>query len=141
MFSKSCEYALKTMIYLASKDDDRPAGLRAICGAIDSPQAFTAKVLQHLVRHKLLVSVRGPNGGFSLKKDKAITLMDVVHVIDGEHFYRECVLGFENCDSEHPCALHQELSDMRKQLSEKLNTIYLHEMKEKLENREIFLTD
>ena len=45
----------------------------------------TAKVLQQLVKNNFLMSIRGPKGGFSLKKDAGdISLMEIYRVIEGE---------------------------------------------------------
>ena len=45
MFSKTCEYALKIMMYLAvHQPENRLVGLKEIAQAIDSPVAFTAKI-------------------------------------------------------------------------------------------------
>ena len=51
----------------------------------------TAKVLQILVRHRLLKSTRGPGGGFRLGRDaRDISLMDIYRVIDGNLETHNC---------------------------------------------------
>ena len=72
MFSRACEYAIKIMIYVAGNEENRRIGLKEITGAIDSPEAFTAKILQQLVKSKLLDSFKGPNGGFKLVENKVL---------------------------------------------------------------------
>ncbi len=116
MFSKACEYALKVMIYLCSVTEvGKLAGLKDIAGAIDSPEAYTAKILQQLVRAGLLESLRGPNGGFKVA-DRDITLMEVVTAIDGEHLVKSCVLGLKECSGEHPCPAHDKFIAIRDHL-------------------------
>ena len=44
------------------------AGLKDIAFATNSPEAFTAKILQTLVRENLLLSIKGPNGGFEIAR-------------------------------------------------------------------------
>ena len=52
MFSKSCEYAIRATIFIASKCcEERRVGLKEISLAIDSPIAFTAKILQILSKN------------------------------------------------------------------------------------------
>ena len=77
MFSKACEYALKIMIYLNTrKNDEGLAGLKDVTQAIDSPEAYTAKILQQLVKSNLLMSVRGPSGGFKVP-ERSISLLEI----------------------------------------------------------------
>ncbi|MBL0008816.1 MAG: Rrf2 family transcriptional regulator [Saprospiraceae bacterium] len=48
MFSKSTEYALRAIIYLAQKSSvDHKIGITELSEAIDSPKSFTAKILQN----------------------------------------------------------------------------------------------
>ena len=64
MFSKSCEYGLQAMLYIAmNASEDRNVGLREIAVNQGIPVHFLSKILQMLVKNKLLNSVKGPNGG------------------------------------------------------------------------------
>jgi Rrf2 family protein len=62
-----------------------------------------SKVLQRLVKNDLLKSVRGPAGGFTLKKlPESISLLDVYESIEGSIEITDCPLahdicGFDNC--------------------------------------------
>ncbi|MEQ8582029.1 MAG: Rrf2 family transcriptional regulator [Marinoscillum sp.] len=129
MFSKACEYALKIMIYLCSvKERGKLAGLKDIAGAIDSPEAYTAKILQQLVRADLLESLRGPSGGFKVV-GRDITLLEVVVAIDGEGLVKNCVLGLKECSGEYPCPAHDKFIAMRDHLKGVLTTTYLSDLK------------
>ena len=58
-----------------------------------------AKVLQRLVKSDMLKSVRGPSGGFSLKKNpEAITLLDIYQSIEGPIEESDCPLAYEVCN-------------------------------------------
>lgn len=129
MFSKDCEYALKIMIYLCSRQEDgKLAGLKDIAGSIDSPEAFTAKILQQLVRAGLLQSLRGPSGGFKVA-DKPIALLDVVIAIDGDGLVKNCVLGLDKCSGEHPCPAHDKFIAVRDHLTGILTSTHLSDLK------------
>lgn len=62
-----------------------------------------SKVLQRLVKNDLLKSVRGPAGGFTLKKQpENISLLDVYETIEGSVEITDCpmahdICGFDNC--------------------------------------------
>ncbi|SIN81964.1 RrF2 family transcriptional regulator [Algoriphagus halophilus] len=129
MFSKACEYALKIMIYLFSvQSEGNLAGLKEVAKAIDSPEAFTAKILQVLVRAGLLQSLRGPSGGFRVV-DRPITMLEVVIAIDGDRIVKNCVLGLEECSSSHPCPAHDKFMAIRDHLKGVLTTTQLKELK------------
>lgn len=130
MFSKACEYALKTMIHLAAvQGEEKRAGLKEISRAIDSPEAFTAKILQQLVRNGLLQSLRGPNGGFQLRSEEPIMLAEIVAAIDGEGIMKNCVLGLHECSSVHPCPAHDKFMAVRNHLTGVLMSTSLGDMK------------
>jgi Rrf2 family protein len=58
-----------------------------------------AKVLQRLVKSDLLKSVRGPSGGFTMKKDPAdLTLLDIYQAIEGPIEVSDCPLAYEVCN-------------------------------------------
>lgn len=121
MFSKACEYAIKIMIYIATNEKNgRRAGLKEVAEATGSPEAFTAKILQQLVKARLLKSFRGPSGGFVLNEREGINVHDVVIAIDGERLLEDCVLGFPECSSENPCPMHSKFAAIRSMLIDTL---------------------
>ena len=57
-----------------------------------------SKVAQRLVKDDLLKSVRGPSGGFTLKKQPTnITLLDIYQSIEGPLEITDCPLANEVC--------------------------------------------
>lgn len=122
MFSKACEYGIKAIIFIAqqSKAGER-VSLKAVARETNSPEPFTAKILQQLTRSGLLLSLKGPTGGFSLGKvaDK-ISLAEVVAAIDGDKLFTGCGLGLAECSEEKPCPLHDKFMHVRAELKEML---------------------
>jgi Rrf2 family protein len=130
MFSKACEYAIKIMIYIAANEQDgKRTGLREVREAIGSPAAFTAKILQQLVKSDLLKSFKGPTGGFVLASQKEIQLHDIVMAIDGKNLIEDCVLGLPNCSDTNPCPIHHKFSAVRSMLQETLLSIEIRDEK------------
>lgn len=121
IFSKSCEYALKAVVYLSLKTEKGSMlNIKDIAKGIDSPEHFTAKILQSLVKKKIISSQKGPNGGFYIQADAAeIPLIDVIHAVSGEGFMDKCVMGLHECNDEHPCPLHDDF----KAYNERIKTI------------------
>lgn len=128
MFSKSCEYGIKAILYIAqtSQRGERVA-LKEIASATNSPTAFTAKILQTLVKAGLINSTKGPHGGFQIEKTSLplISVKQVVIALDGDGLFEGCALGLERCSSEQPCPMHNQFEIVRNQLDETLSSFKL----------------
>ena len=77
MFSKTCEYAIKAMIFVAQKSkEETRVGVKEIAKGTDSPEHFIAKIMQELGRKRLVQSIKGPNGGFYMtERDFKISIL------------------------------------------------------------------
>ncbi|MBS4027698.1 MAG: Rrf2 family transcriptional regulator [Ignavibacteriales bacterium] len=106
-FSRSCEYGIQAVLYLASREPESPIHLRDISNALRIPHHFLSKIMQTLERDGVVISHKGANGGFELGRDaKEISIINIVRAIDGEAFLNGCVLGFPSCDDTAPCPVH-----------------------------------
>jgi Rrf2 family protein len=131
MFSKACEYGIKASIFIAINSyEGKRVSPKEIAKEINSPQAFTAKILQALVRHKVINSVKGAYGGFEINKNelKDIKLSQLVKAIDGDNIYNGCGLGLEKCDENHPCPVHYKFKKVRDELKFMLENTSLEEL-------------
>ncbi len=123
IFSKACEYGIKAAIYVAEQSiNGNRASLKGISKEIDSPEAFTAKILQTLVKNNIINSVKGSTGGFEadLKKIKKIKLIEIVIAIDGSLHEGKCVLGLSKCSEISPCPVHNKYKHIKKDILEML---------------------
>lgn len=142
VFSKACEYGIRATLYIAHQSlDEKRATLKDIAAEIDSPVAFTAKILQQLTRQNVIVSTKGPTGGFKLEKEKmkATNLLEIVEAIDGKDLFTQCGLGLKECSETHPCPVHNEFKHVRDRLHKMLISTSIHEMAIGLENKETYL--
>ncbi|MFD2561836.1 RrF2 family transcriptional regulator [Aquimarina rubra] len=136
MFSKACEYGIKASIYIAQQSlQNKCTNLKAIANEIDSPEAFTAKILQRLVKNEVLDSVKGAKGGFLIEAAKIdrIMLEEIVYAIDGDSMYRGCGLGLKECNACKPCPVHDKMVLVRKELKKMLTETSLYELAHGLE--------
>jgi Rrf2 family transcriptional regulator, iron-sulfur cluster assembly transcription factor len=122
MLSNTSKYALRGLIYLAkyAKEDNR-IGIKKISKDLNISSPFLGKILQNLVKQKLLVSTKGPNGGFSLSKPPdEISLWDIVTNVDGEEYFTNCLIGLRPCITHDPtkplCPIHNKYDEQRKQI-------------------------
>lgn len=125
MFTKSTEYALRAVAFLAmNTSKEKPFGRKAIVKRLNFPEPYLAKILQHLVRRKIIRSAKGPNGGFyATEETMEISLLDIIDANEGLGFFKRCGLGLVECNYEKPCPIHSEYEVFRqglyKMLSEK----------------------
>lgn len=136
MFSTSCHYGLQAILFIAlHSSDDENVGLNRIAEEQSIPKHFLSKILQLLVKHKLLVSMKGPTGGFSLnRKPEDITLIEVIEAIDGLDMFNQCGIGFKRCDDSHPCPIHHEYKVVRNRIRDLFEHKTLKELTEEVEN-------
>ena len=117
LFSKTCEYGLQAMIYLAV--ENKKIGLSIISEQQGLPSHYLSKILQSLVKAKILESAKGPTGGFWLAKPtNQIRLAHIVDAIDGMEVVDQCGLGLKKCDADKPCAIHNQFKPHREAIIE-----------------------
>ena len=142
MFSKACEYGIRAVLYIAEQSEQGVRiPIKEIAKAIDSPEAFTAKILQQLARNQIVDSVKGPSGGFSINKFQLETLKlrDIVSAIDGDHIYNGCGLGLPQCSEDKPCPVHHKFASVRNDLRIMLDNTTILELAEGLKDGLTFL--
>lgn len=136
MFSKSCEYGLRAVLFIAQSSlSGTKVSLVEIAQEIDSPSAFTAKILQQLSKAKIVESTKGPTGGFLISKEnlKKETLADVVTVLDGDKVFNGCGLGLTQCDDQFPCPVHDQFLKVRTELKAMLENTNLNDLAIKID--------
>ncbi len=141
MFSKTCEYAIRAVIFIAqqSKNGER-VGIKDIAKGIDSPGHFIAKILQELSRKGMIQSAKGPNGGFYMDNQALKrSLADIVRTIDGDQLFQGCALGLKQCSEAYPCPVHHEFKSIRKQLFNMLEKSKVGAFTDELDQHLIFL--
>ena len=141
MFSKTCEYAIRAMIFIAQKSKaGRRVGIKEIAKAIDAPEYFIAKILQDLSRKGFVQSLKGPTGGFYLDKEPLqCSLADIVKAIDGDKLFTGCGLGLKNCSEARPCPIHNVFKAVREDIYNMLEDARIGEFSKHLEKSVTFL--
>lgn len=116
------------------------AGIKQVVKGIDCPEHFIAKILQEMVRMGLVLSAKGPNGGFYMEKAQLKhTLADVVRAVDGDKIFSGCGLGLAQCSEEMPCPIHKEFKKVRNEMHDMLSNARLGEFTEQLDSKLSFL--
>lgn len=131
MFSKACEYSIRASIFIASRSSEGfRANLKEISEAIGSPEAFTAKLLQNLVKNGIIDSVKGVQGGFEIpvKRMSKTKLCAVVKAVDGDGIWTRCGIGLDDCSEKNPCPVHHYYKTVKKDLKIMLDKTTLKDL-------------
>ncbi|MEX0982266.1 MAG: Rrf2 family transcriptional regulator [Bacteroidales bacterium] len=117
MLSNTCKYAIRAVVYLSVySTEQKKIGIKEISAALDIPSPFLSKILQTMARKKILHSIKGPHGGFSLGRPAAdISIMDIVEIIDGTDIFDTCLVRTTHCSDEEPCGIHDKITAIRKE--------------------------
>lgn len=116
LFSKSFGYALRGVLYVAILSDSKPRiQLEEIAQKLSVPRHFLGKVMKGLVKEKILRSLKGPYGGFSLHENTIdTTLLKLAEVTGDTGLFESCVLRLRQCNAKNPCPMHKEAESLRK---------------------------
>ena len=143
MFSKATEYALRATIYIAQKSsEEKKLGIEEISKAIDSPQSFTAKILQSLTRENIVSAVRGPNGGFFIsEKAKKKPARSVLLAMGEDDVLEKCVLGLKMCSEIQPCPMHAQYKSIKQQLIKLFVTKTIQQLAADIKDGVVFINN
>ena len=109
MLSATADHAVRAVLVLAraARGQRRPLRADEIAEATGAPHNYMGKTLNALAKSGIVVSARGPAGGFVLAvAPESLTLARVVDLFDAPRPHSRCLLGTTPCDPDHPCAAH-----------------------------------
>jgi Rrf2 family protein len=82
--TRASSYALHAVAYMATQKHNRPVPSHIVARDRGVPERFLLKVLKPLVSARVLLSVKGPHGGYRLARPaQAISLLEIVEAVDG----------------------------------------------------------
>jgi Rrf2 family protein len=97
-FSKATDYALHTMLLLASSAPNTPIGVQALAERQNVSPTYLSKILTKLVKAGMIESASGANGGYKLKRNwERISFLDIIHAIEGTASMFDCSMNHEEC--------------------------------------------
>jgi Rrf2 family protein len=152
LFSKASEYAIRAMLKVAETDSFDGFSPKEICAEAEIPEPFGRKVLAEMVKAQIIEGTRGPGGGYSFLLDPAaISLLDIVHAVDGPYAFAECPMGLRcearkadgsfracdkcnipnpNCGLDHICPMHNLWKETRRSVIQHLDSPTLRDIKD-----------
>lgn len=138
MFKKETEYALRALSYIKLQNlKGRRPGITEIATEIETPQSFTAKILQRMVKQGFVESLKGINGGFFFDTAKEdLPLKKVIVSIEGDSLFSGCGFGLKHCDENNPCPLHFSYAPIREAINNLVSDETIQGLAQKLDNNE-----
>ncbi len=104
--TRQTEYAIRGLMELAGREQDRPVRLKSIAEACGVSEAFLAKIFQLLAQHGVVRSHRGVKGGFSLGRSPSeINLREVVEISEGGIALNHCLRKVDPCERADDCKM------------------------------------
>jgi Rrf2 family protein len=114
LLSKTSEYALQALIYLAAQPSGQPVLSRDISDYLHVPAQYLAKILQDLAKRGVLDSFKGRGGGFVLRPGAGqMNILDIIEIVEGQAFGQGCVLGLKACADETACPVHTQWKPLK----------------------------
>ena len=90
--SEASSLALHAAVMLAGKEEER-LSVTDIAEELNVSYDHLSKVLQRLARANIVISTRGPKGGFTLSRPaEEIKLIEIYEVIEGPFTSTGCIL-------------------------------------------------
>jgi Rrf2 family protein len=108
MISRTSGYALEALLVLARRNGQMTRATQ-LAKELDIPGNYLSKILNALARAHILVSERGPAGGFCLARPAdEISILDAVNVFEDTGTVRQCLLGRGQCRDDAACPMHAQ---------------------------------
>jgi Rrf2 family protein len=142
ILSRTSQYAIQALIYIATQPRGEPVLNREIAAHLGVPSAYLAKIMQNLCKGNLLDSFRGRLGGFCLREGAEKTdLMHVLVLTEGTGFTDDCVLGLKVCSDETACPMHVRWKPIKEKVVHMLNEQTLEKLAVAVQSGKYRITD
>ena len=110
VFSQTAEYALRAMVFLAERPNERWTNQQIAAGT-QVPAGYLAKVLSALARAQLVVAQRGRDGGFAMTRPAVeVNILTILSAVEPIRRIHKCPLNLPE-HKDKLCPLHQRLDD------------------------------
>lgn len=123
--TKKADYGLIALRHLAiGVETAESASAKQIAEQYSIPLPLLSKVLQRLARSGFLESLQGTNGGYRLARPSdEISVLEVIHTIDGPVILTSCFHDDQECDHMSNCSVREPLRKVHEAISRLLASI------------------
>jgi len=134
-FGVGVDYCLKALITLAERyPTAQPYRVEEIAAVQSIPENYLRRLLIELKRGGLVLSQKGPSGGYMLARHPSkITMAEVVQIIEGDYVPVECLEDGSNalCQRGDNCAMRDVWNEVRASVNAILSGVTLQSLAER----------
>jgi len=142
LISKTGQYAIQSMIYIATQPRGTNIYRREVASKLQVPAPYLGKIMDKLCKGGLLTSFRGRFGGFCLNEDPAkIDLMRILQITEPSDFTKACMLGLKGCTDEIVCPMHSEWELVKEAVTQLLHKLNLSMLSEAVSSGKYRISD
>ncbi|HEX9019931.1 MAG TPA: Rrf2 family transcriptional regulator [Nitrospirota bacterium] len=115
------DYGIRSVLYLSRQPFKKVSFVNEISEEYKIPRSFLAKILQKLVKARIVRSYRGVKGGFSLAKQaREISVLEVLDAIEGKLAINVCLADKKKCSFSKHCPTHLLWAAVQARMAETL---------------------
>lgn len=129
--TRQADYGILLLVHIAGEPMGSVHAAPDLAATTGVPVPMVSKILKTLARSGLLVSHRGPRGGYGLaRRSSEISLADIVQALDGPIAMTACTGHEPDCDLESRCRVHPHWQRLNKLVIDALTRTSLTDMVE-----------
>lgn len=133
-------YAVTAMLDLALNSNHGPVSLGEISERQEISLSYLEQLFAKLRKHQLVVSTRGPGGGYRVARSlDSVAVGEIINAVDEPVDVTNCA-GKKNCHNHGRCLTHDLWEGLSVQIEEFLNGVSLKDLIEKQSVREVSVT-
>ena len=122
LINKDTDYAVRALCAIAAKN--QTANISDLVLDLKISRSFLRKILQILAAKKILKSVKGKNGGFSLQVPASeIYLLNLIQIFQGPIQLNHCRIKSNACPEMGHCKMRQAVQMIEKTAEDQLSHI------------------
>jgi Rrf2 family protein len=127
--STRVRYGVRLLVELGLQDGEKPVLLRDISKSQEISEKYLGQIIIPLKAAGLVRTYRGARGGYRLGKPAAaITIRDVVEILDGDMRLLECAREPGACNRVSKCVTRNVWQELGNRISSYLESITIHDL-------------
>ena len=108
--TRKVEYALIALRHLQTMEQGQLASAKSMASEYGIPQELLAKILQKLSKEKIVLSVKGPTGGYKIYKDpNTVNMTKFFEILEGPVGIMDCYFD-SNCEQLNGCNIREPIN-------------------------------
>jgi Rrf2 family protein len=132
VLTKKTDYAIRALLMLGAKRGSYVSA-KVIAVEQDMPYQFLRGVLQEMIRHDLIVSKEGVQGGFMMEKDPDdIGVRQLIEIFQGRVQVSECMFRKQICANRSRCVLRHEIMRIEQVVNNEFEQVTIGKLLRKL---------